>query len=81
MIDAGWPAVIVNAITLANPWNLDGISWRWAVIGPLYLLAVIVLAIAIWIGITMISTPPPVPLDELEEMGLEDEEEAEEKSD
>ena len=69
MIADGWPAFLVYAITLG------GISWRWGVIGPLYLAAVLILGIAMWIGYTMITTPPPVPLEELEELGLEDEEE------
>lgn len=73
--DWGWPAWLVSAITLATPWNLDGISWVWAVIGPLWIAAVLILGIAMWIGYTMLTTPPPVPLEELEELGLEEEEE------
>ena len=50
MIDSGWPSWLVYAITLG------GISWRWAVIGPIWLAAVIILGIAIWIGWTMIGS-------------------------
>ena len=69
MTNDGWPQWLVNAITLG------GRSWRWAVIGPLYIAAVLILGIAMWIGYTMLTTPPPVPLEELEELGLEDEDE------
>jgi hypothetical protein len=49
--------------------------WGWAVILPLYVAALLILVIAMWIGWTMLTTPPPVPLEELEELGLEDEDE------
>ena len=49
--------------------------WGWAVILPLYVAALLILVIAMWIGWTMLTTPPPVPLEELEELGLEEEEE------
>ncbi|MBD3228873.1 MAG: hypothetical protein GF329_11860 [Candidatus Lokiarchaeota archaeon] len=78
MIDTwGWPPWLVNAIIFANLWNLDGLSWRWAVIAPLWIASVLILGIAMWIGYTMLTTPPPVPLEELEELGLEEEEEEE----
>ena len=72
MVSWGWPEVLVRVITF------NGISWVWAVIGPIYIAAVLVLGIMIWIGFTMLTTPPPVPLEELEELGLEDEEEKKE---
>ena len=49
--------------------------WGWAVILPLFVAALLILVIAMWIGWTMLTTPPPVPLEELEELGLEEEEE------
>jgi membrane protein implicated in regulation of membrane protease activity len=56
---------------------IPGLPWELAVILPLWLVAILVLAIAMWIGFSMLTTPPPVPLEELEEE-LEAEE-AEEK--
>ncbi|TFF98101.1 MAG: hypothetical protein EU547_02425 [Promethearchaeota archaeon] len=71
--DYGWMASMWGEpLTFAI--TLGGRSWRWAVIGPLYLAAVLILGIAMWIGYTMLTTPPPVPLEELEELGLEEEE-------
>ena len=57
-----------------------GLPWELAVIAPLELVAVLVLAIAMWIGYSMLTTPPPVPLEELEEE-LEAEEKEEKKKD
>lgn len=56
--------------------KIPGLPWELGVILPIWLVAVIVLAIAIWIGYSMLTTPPPVPLEELEEE-LEAEEAAE----
>lgn len=50
--------------------------WAWAVILPIWVAALLILVIAMWIGWTMLTTPPPVPLEELEELGLDEEEEA-----
>jgi flagellar basal body-associated protein FliL len=54
------------------------LPWELAIIIPVWLVAVLVLAIAIWIGWSMLTTPPPVPLEELEEE-LEAEEKEEQK--
>jgi len=48
----------------------------WAVILPIWIAALLILVIAMWIGWTMLTTPPPVPLEELEELGLDEEDEA-----
>ena len=50
-------------------------GWEWYVFFPLWLVTVLIFGIAMWIGYTMLTTPPPVPLEELEELGLDDEEE------
>ena len=42
-------------------------DWKWAVIIPLTLAVIMVGLLAMWIGYSMITTPPPVPLEELEE--------------
>ncbi|MHA1144721.1 MAG: hypothetical protein ACTSRW_08295 [Candidatus Helarchaeota archaeon] len=49
--------------------------WVFYVILPMWIVVILILGIAMWIGWTMLTTPPPVPLEELEELGLEDEEE------
>ncbi|MHA1821747.1 MAG: hypothetical protein ACTSU2_10750 [Promethearchaeota archaeon] len=54
--------------------NISGMNWKWAVVGPLWLVVLLVGVIAIWIGFSMVTTPPPLPLEELEEE-LEAEEE------
>ncbi len=46
---------------------IQGFNWEVAVILPLWLVVILVCLIAGWIGISMITTPPPVPLDELQE--------------
>lgn len=51
--------------------GLDGFfgvfKWEWAVVLPLTFMVVLVGLLAAWIGYSMITTPPPVPLEELEE--------------
>ncbi|MFX0101952.1 MAG: hypothetical protein ACFFCS_20470 [Candidatus Hodarchaeota archaeon] len=55
-------------------------SWEIAIILPVYLAIVVVLIIGIWIGYSMLTTPPPVPLEELEEeLEAEEAEAAKEK--
>jgi phosphotransferase system glucose/maltose/N-acetylglucosamine-specific IIC component len=41
-------------------------SWYWFLALPIWLAMTLVLVIAIWIGWTMFTTPPPVPFEELE---------------
>ncbi|MHA1793287.1 MAG: hypothetical protein ACTSVI_11625 [Promethearchaeota archaeon] len=57
--------------------EIPGWGWTLAVVLPIWLVAILVLAIAMWIGYSMATTPPPVPLEELE-AELEAEEAAEE---
>ncbi|NHI93112.1 MAG: hypothetical protein EAX96_11465 [Candidatus Lokiarchaeota archaeon] len=64
----------VIGFTLLINWGLV-FGWEWYVIFPLWLVTVLIFGIAAWIGWTMMTTPPPVPLEELEELGLDDEEE------
>ncbi|NVM54663.1 MAG: hypothetical protein HWN66_13245 [Candidatus Helarchaeota archaeon] len=66
------PEWLVTFVTLFH--LLD--FWGWAVILPIWFAALLILIIAMWIGWTMLTTPPPVPLEELEELGLDEEEEA-----
>ena len=52
---------------LTNLFGVDLFSWRLFVVAPLWLLVILVCIIAIWIGYSMLTTPAPVPLEELEE--------------
>ncbi len=52
---------------LTNLFGVDLFSWRLIVVAPLWLLVLLVCIIAIWIGYSMLTTPAPVPLEELEE--------------
>lgn len=43
------------------------LKWQWALMIPIFLGVVLFGLLAAWIGYSMITTPPPVPLEELEE--------------
>ena len=73
---AGFQMPIISEWTINNL-GFDIFSWRLFVVLPLWLLVVLVCIIAIWIGYSMLTTPAPVPLEELEEE-LAAEEESEE---
>ena len=62
------------------PGLIDLFDWRLFVVLPLWLIIMLVSIIAIWIGWSMLTTPAPVPLEELEEeLEAEEAEEAEEE--
>ena len=46
---------------------IDFFDWRLFTVGPLWLIVILIAIIAIWIGYSMLTTPAPVPLEELEE--------------
>ena len=77
---------VYDAGNAAIPWTWFAdwpsfISWEISVILPVFLAIVVVLVIGIWIGYSMLTTPPPVPLEELEEeLEAEEAEAAKEKS-
>ena len=52
---------------LFNIFSIDWLDWRLFVVAPLWLLVILIAIIAIWIGYSMLTTPAPVPLEELEE--------------
>ena len=57
-----------NGFDITSAWlNIDLFDWRLFVVGPIWLLIILIAIIAIWIGYSMITTPAPVPLEELEE--------------
>jgi ABC-type microcin C transport system permease subunit YejB len=45
----------------------DFFSWQWAIVLPVTIGIICIGLLAAWIGYSMITTPPPVPLEELEE--------------
>ncbi len=47
--------------------GIDWLDWKLFVVAPLWLLVILIAIIAIWIGYSMLTTPAPVPLEELEE--------------
>jgi len=61
------------------PGLIDLFDWRLFVVLPLWLIIILVSIIAIWIGWSMLTTPAPVPLEELEEELEAEEAEAEEE--
>ncbi len=60
---------IPGGIDLTSSWffELDILSWELMVVLPMWLLVILISIIAIWIGYSMLTTPAPVPLEELEE--------------
>jgi hypothetical protein len=58
----------------SNIAGIDWLDWRLFVVAPMWLLVILISIIAIWIGYSMLTTPAPVPLEELEEeLAAEDE--------
>jgi hypothetical protein len=71
--NSGWDAWI-------RLFNIDWLDWRLFVVLPMWLMIILICVIAIWIGYSMLTTPAPVPLEELEEeLAAEEEEELEEE--
>jgi hypothetical protein len=56
--------------------GIDWLDWKLFTVLPIWLLVILISVIAIWIGYSMLTTPAPVPLEELEQE-LAAEEEAE----
>jgi hypothetical protein len=52
---------------LSSLYEIPGSHWSYAVVVPLTLIVVAAGLLAAWIGFSMFTTPPPVPLEELEE--------------
>jgi hypothetical protein len=50
-----------------NIFGIDWLDWKLFVVAPMWLLVLLISIIAIWIGYSMLTTPAPVPLEELEE--------------
>ncbi|TFF63782.1 MAG: hypothetical protein EU521_00315 [Promethearchaeota archaeon] len=64
---------------LLNFFGIDWLNWKLFVVLPMWLMIILICIIAIWIGYSMLTTPAPVPLEELEEELAAEEEEMEEE--
>ena len=65
-----WFNTIGNLPNWDDVFNLFGIDWldyRLFTVLPLWIMVLLIAIIAIWIGYSMLTTPAPVPLEELEE--------------
>ena len=65
-----WFATIGNDPNWDAAFALFGIDWldyRLFTVLPLWIMVLLIAIIAIWIGYSMLTTPAPVPLEELEE--------------
>ena len=67
MFSGKWEYPITIPLLSFQPWTY--------VVGPIFIAEVLIFGIAAWIGWTMMTTPPPVPLEELEGLGLDEDEE------
>ncbi len=69
--------ILYNLNHEATQWwdAIPGFQWEWALMIPMFIVVLLICVVLVWIGYSMITTPPPVPLEELEEE-LEREEEA-----
>ncbi len=47
--------------------EIDWLDWRLFAVLPLWIMVLLIAIIAVWIGYSMLTTPAPVPLEELEE--------------
>ena len=47
--------------------TIDWLDYRLFTVLPLWIMVLLIAIIAIWIGYSMLTTPAPVPLEELEE--------------
>ena len=60
-----WKDTAIDGLTAWRDFGI-GLDWHWAVVMPLWLIICVVGVIAAWIGFSMVTSPAPVPLEELE---------------
>ena len=74
-----WFNTIGNQPNWDVAFRLSGIDWldyKLFTVLPLWIMVLLIAIIAIWIGYSMLTTPAPVPLEELEEeLAVEEESE------
>jgi len=79
IVDLLWEEIdpFSHGVDLTSSWlsGIDLFNWRYFVVGPMWLVVILIAIIAIWIGYSMLTTPAPVPLEELEEELAAEEEE------
>jgi hypothetical protein len=56
-----------NWDALFRIFEIDWLDYRLFTVLPLWIMVLLIAIIAIWIGYSMLTTPAPVPLEELEE--------------
>jgi hypothetical protein len=66
-LQSSWAGAAQNDAGFIIPGLPDLFDWQLFVVGPLWLIVILICVIAIWIGYSMLTTPAPVPLEELEE--------------
>ncbi|MBY8981755.1 MAG: hypothetical protein KGD57_02315 [Candidatus Lokiarchaeota archaeon] len=55
-------------LDLTTSWlGIDIFKWEFFIVAPMCLIVVLIAIIAVWIGYSMLTTPAPVPLEELEQ--------------
>ncbi len=47
--------------------GFDAFKWQFFVVVPMCIIVALIAVIAVWIGYSMLTTPAPVPLEELEQ--------------
>ena len=71
IVDLYLQSGFLNATPIEDGFFIPGLpdifDWRLFVVAPLWLIVILICVIAIWIGYSMLTTPAPVPLEELEE--------------
>ena len=66
-LQSSWAGAAQSAQGFVIPGLPDIFDWQLFVVAPLWLIVILICVIAIWIGYSMLTTPAPVPLEELEE--------------
>ena len=68
----GYTIIIITLIIMIGylAWLFDllPIASVWAIKLPVILAVYMILFIVLWIGYTMATTPPPIPLDDLQDL-------------
>ncbi|MEM2902212.1 MAG: phage holin family protein [Candidatus Bathyarchaeia archaeon] len=76
---AALAVAVIYVIVFFAPYLGFPASWSWwAVAVPMFLLVIAALAICMWIGWTMLTTPPPMPIES--ELKAESEPESEKEA-
>ena len=66
-LQSSWAGSFFNTDGFIIPGLPDIFDWRFFIVFPLWIFIIVVSVISIWIGYSMLTTPAPIPLEELEE--------------